>query len=255
MPSSLRAGFRVESLHTADDYRRAAALYTRVFGYTGSDFGLNANLLSALRKSGGSTVGAFDEADELIGFAYGFAATDAQGAHFHHSQAAAVDGRFQGCGVGRRLKELQRDVALSWGQTRMRWTFDPLLTRNAHFNFISLGAEGIRYEPDFYDRPGSDRLVVDWDLARTVDPYAAYRTRSAPIELAGRVGETADAGAGGLWIAVPRAAATDLGADDPTRQRVRSALSGALEGRVLVSCMPVDDETSAYLAVPREEHR
>lgn len=248
MPFPLQAGLRVESLHTAADYRDAAALYTRVFGYSGSDFGLNAHLLTALRKNGGSTIGAFDASDgDLIGFVYGFAATDASGAHFHYSQAAAVDPLHQGRGIGRQMKLAQREVARAWGQTRMRWTFDPLLTRNAHFNLVSLGANGVRFERDFYDRPDSDRLVVDWDLSGADDPYRDHRHRLAPVGLSGRFGDALDAGAGAVWVAVPEPRAPRAAGQD---EKVRSGLEAALVGRRLVSCAAVDASTSAYLAVP-----
>lgn len=254
MASPLLSSVRVESLSTAADYRRAAELYTRVFGYSGPDLGLNANLLSALRKNGGSTIGAFDDAGDLVGFVYGFEGADATGRRFHYSQAAAVDRRVQGAGVGRRLKSAQRDVALGWGQTHMRWTFDPLLTRNAHFTLVSLGAEGVRYERDFYDRPGSDRLVVDWDLTRTDDPHRAHRHAPAPSMLGGRPGATAPASGGGLWIAVPRSGS--VAADPDGDARARDALSDAMAGRIVVTCVTVDETTSAYLALPagREEN-
>ncbi len=253
MPPSLLSSVRVETLSTADDYRRAAELYSLVFGYAGSDLGLNAHLLSALRKNGGATLGAVDEAGDLVGFVYGFEGTDESHARYHYSQAAVVDRRYQGTGIGRRLKTAQREVALGWGQTHMRWTFDPLLVRNAHFNFVTLGAEGVRYERDFYDRPGSDRLVVDWDLARTDDPYRAYRRTPAPASLAGRPGDVVDAGGmgdGACWIVIPSSASVRA---DPVADRARLALAEAMNGRVLVTCARVDEATSAYLAVPKTE--
>ena len=56
----------------------------------------------------------------------------------------------------------------------VRWTFDPLQGRNAHFNLVKLGAVGDRFFRHFYgdmadelnrgDR--SDRLDARWDLER-----------------------------------------------------------------------------------------
>jgi predicted GNAT superfamily acetyltransferase len=54
----------------------------------------------------------------------------------------------------------------------MVWTFDPLVSRNARFNLVALGATAGEYEPAFYgvmtdDLNGtddSDRLVAHWDL-------------------------------------------------------------------------------------------
>jgi len=41
------------------EFREAAALYARVFAYTENEYALNANLLPALARNGGSAVGAF----------------------------------------------------------------------------------------------------------------------------------------------------------------------------------------------------
>ncbi len=106
MQPSLRTDVRVASLETADQYRLATGLYTDVFGYHGSDLGLNANLMSALRKNGGSSIGAFDASGTLIGFVYGFAGTDRSGAHFRQRDLQRRDAdhrtaRSVGCAGGR----------------------------------------------------------------------------------------------------------------------------------------------------------
>ncbi|MFF2634225.1 hypothetical protein ACFVR6_15185 [Microbacterium sp. NPDC058021] len=267
MPSAPSLPLRAECLGDASAYREAAALYARVFGYADPDFSLNPNLLSALARNGGSAVGVFTPDDELVGFAYGFAGRDADGCEFHYSQAAVVDPHHQGRGVGRLLKECQRRVALEWGHETMRWTFDALLSRNAHFNFSVLGAEGVAYVPDYYDRPGTDRIVVDWPLRRTTDPYAALRDAEPPA--LGRadwgrvVPGTLAAADGGThaaaWLAVPADIAGVAGrqdeadaAADVLRGRVRTAMTALIEGgRVLVACRRIDAGTAAYLAVPR----
>ena len=55
----------------------------------------------------------------------------------------------------------------------MTWTFDPLQSVNAHFNFGKLGVVSDQYKVDFYGdqstsflhRNGTDRLWVTWPLA------------------------------------------------------------------------------------------
>jgi predicted GNAT superfamily acetyltransferase len=54
---------------------------------------------------------------------------------------------------------------------RITWTFDPLQSRNAHFNFSKLGVIADRYYVDYYGvtssflhRYGTDRLWVTWLL-------------------------------------------------------------------------------------------
>ncbi len=84
---------------------------------------------------------------------------------------AVLDGH-RDSGVGRRLKLYQRDDALARGIALVEWTFDPLVTKNAYFNFMRLGAIARRYLPNAYGITTSplhgslptDRLVAEWHL-------------------------------------------------------------------------------------------
>lgn len=79
-------------------------------------------------------------------------------------------------GLGLAVKRAQRAWALGIGARTMRWTFDPLVGRNARFNLAKLGAVGTEYLVDFYgpmtdgvnDGDESDRLTVTWDLTAPV---------------------------------------------------------------------------------------
>ncbi len=266
MPPASTSSLRAETLTTGEQFRAAADLYTRVFGYDRAEYSLNPNLLSALARNGGSAVGVYTDEDDLIGFAYGFAGRDRDGGEFHYSQAAVVDAAYQDAGVGRLTKEHQRTVALGWGHRTMRWTFDPMLARNAHFNFTTLGGEGVGFVPDYYGRPGTDRVVVEWALERDHDPFADLR-RAQPPALGrddwGRVIRTTVTRANGArqgaeWIAVPAQTASladeEQTARDPLRLRLRDALTEfGNQGRVLVACTRIDASTAAYLAVGRTE--
>jgi predicted GNAT superfamily acetyltransferase len=94
-----------------------------------------------------------------------------EGMHLHSHMAAVVPWRRSG-GVGYALKLFQRAVCLDHGIGEIRWTFDPLIRRNAHFNIVKLGAEVLRFLPDFYGRlddvinvgDQSDRFEVRWRL-------------------------------------------------------------------------------------------
>ncbi|MFD4961021.1 hypothetical protein [Microbacterium sp. NPDC058389] len=268
MPPTLAPSLRAETLTSGEQFRAAASLYTRVFGYDRPEFSLNPNLLSALARNGGSAVGVYTVDDELVGFAYGFAGRDHDGSEFHYSQAAVVDAAYQGAGVGRLAKEHQRTVALGWGHRTMRWTFDPVLARNAHFNFSSLRGEGVAFVPDYYGRPGTDRVVVEWALDRDDDPYADLR-RAEPPRLGradwGRVTRAEAARPDGgvqdaAWVAIP-AQATALSDDDEeqaSHDRVRARLRESLtrlvaEGSILVACTRIDESTAAYMAVRRSK--
>jgi len=149
-------------LDTPDLQDQACALYRQVLGHGEPGMELNPRLLSALVRNGGSAVGLLDE-ERLVAFAYGVHARDERG-EYHYSQSAAVAPDHQGLGLGRVLKQAQADVVRAHGVRTMRWAYDPALGRNAHFNLDVLGARARWYVDDFYFRPGSDRVVVEWDL-------------------------------------------------------------------------------------------
>ncbi len=153
----------VRELDGMAEWTAASALYREVFGYAEPEWGLSPRLLAALGENGGTVIGALTGDGTLTGFCYGFTGVEG-GEIYHYSQAAVVRAGAQGTGLGRLLKYAQAAVAQRTGARTMRWTFDPYALRNAHFNFAVLGATGIRFLPDFYREPGTDRVLVSWDL-------------------------------------------------------------------------------------------
>lgn len=121
-------------------------------------------------ETGGQVLGAFYGAD-LIGFTMAIVGWRARRPFLHSHMTAVRDG-YRDRGIGRRLKLFQRDDALARGITLVEWTFDPLVTKNAYFNFMRLGAIARRYVPDAYGITTSplhgslptDRLVAEWHL-------------------------------------------------------------------------------------------
>ena len=168
----------VEATRSRSAFGQASELYTRVFGYTAADHSLNPKLLSAIVGNGGAAVAARDGAGELVGFAYGFVGFESRSPYLY-SQAAFIDPAWQGKGVGRLLKQEQAVIAREEGLSSMRWAFDPTLARNAHFNLDVLGARGVRFAPNYYDEPFSDRLIVDWALTPAATPETMPAT--APV--------------------------------------------------------------------------
>ena len=120
--------------------------------------------------TGGQVIGAF-AGSELVGFAMAIAGWR-DDRPFLHSHMAAVAEAYRNRGIGRGLKLFQRKDALSRGIHLVEWTFDPLVTRNAYFNFMKLGAMARRYLPNAYGITTSplhgslptDRLVAEWHL-------------------------------------------------------------------------------------------
>ena len=127
--------------------------------------------LVAAKEAGGVLIGAFD-GRELVGFVYGFPSFE-RGQLAHHSHMLAVKAAYRNLDLGRRLKLAQREQVMAQGIGLMTWTFDPLQSLNAYFNFNKLGVVADRYLPDFYGadassflhQTGTDRLWVSWLLS------------------------------------------------------------------------------------------
>ncbi len=115
-------------------------------------------------------LGAF-EGGKMVGFAYGFVSYE-RGQMAHHSHMLAVLPEYRNYKLGEKLKRAQREFVLQQGISLMSWTFDPLQSLNAYFNFNKIGVVSNTYFVDFYgdDAPSflhqnsTDRLWVFWNL-------------------------------------------------------------------------------------------
>jgi predicted GNAT superfamily acetyltransferase len=127
-------------------------------------------LLIACKEAGSILIGAFD-GSELVGFAFGFPSLE-HGSVAIHSHMLAVLPHYRDLDLGYKLKLAQRDRALAKGIKTMSWTFDPLQSRNAHFNFAKLGVLSDSYKVEFYGNDssstlhqnGTDRLWLTWPM-------------------------------------------------------------------------------------------
>jgi predicted GNAT superfamily acetyltransferase len=125
------------------------------------------------RQAGGWTLGAF-AGDRMVGFVHHLTAVRPNNEIQGYSHVMAVARDYQNKGVGARLKWAQRAKAMSQGRAFMKWTWDPMQARNAHFNLNRLGVTVHSYAHNFYgldydqrgERPGipSDRLIANWKL-------------------------------------------------------------------------------------------
>jgi len=197
---------------------------------------LGTELLRALAKSGNYVAAAYD-GDTLAGACVGFFGPPAQ--QELHSHVAGVAPAAMGRAVGHALKQHQRSWALERGATRISWTFDPLVARNAYFNLTKLGAVPVEYLPDFYgvmhDRINgdqeSDRLLVHWDLLHPAPPQPGL---DGAVVALGRSGEPGSLNGEKLLVAVPEDVET-LRRQDPDAARrwriaVRDTLTALLAG-------------------------
>ena len=132
---------------------------------------VSADILHALLLAGNYVAGAYLEG-EMVGAVVAFLG-GGPGRPLHlHSHIMGVKPNLQVRGIGYALKQHQRAWAVANGLTTVRWTFDPLVRRNAYFNLSKLGATVSGYRVNLYGAMGdgingddeSDRLVVDWEL-------------------------------------------------------------------------------------------
>jgi predicted GNAT superfamily acetyltransferase len=222
----------VRECTSIDELDSCVRLQREVFGLPDLEISPRRHLIVS-RQAGGWTLGAF-KADRLVGFVHHLIAVRGGNEIFGYSHMMAVAFDYQNKGVGARLKWSQRARALAEGRTFIKWTWDPMQARNAHFNLNRLGVIVSSYAKNFYgtdyvtsltssDPPGidSDRLFAEWQLqSRRVRRLAIPESAgiSAPPEKA---------------IAIP-ASWNSLMKEDPLRarqelERVRSEFIGAFE--------------------------
>jgi predicted GNAT superfamily acetyltransferase len=157
----------VRSFADAEEMRACVDLQKVVWGFSELDV-VPHRMFVVASRIGGQVIGAFD-GKRTIGFVLGLSALR-NGETYIHSHMTAVLPEFQNCGIGRKLKLAQRADALERGINLIEWTFDPLQSRNAHFNIARLGAIAREYLPNLYGQTSSplhrglptDRLVTQW---------------------------------------------------------------------------------------------
>ncbi|MCW2529764.1 MAG: hypothetical protein JWM76_4624 [Pseudonocardiales bacterium] len=163
------AAVTIRVLTTLSELDSVHALFDEIWRPDPTNPPLTKELLRALSKAGNYIAGAFRDG-RLVGACVGFFGAPAD--EILHSHIAGVSSEVQGRSVGFALKVHQRAWALARGVSSISWTFDPLVSRNAHFNVMKLAARPIEYLPNFYGgmRDGingddeTDRLLVTWQL-------------------------------------------------------------------------------------------
>ena len=175
---------------------QAEEVQRQVWGEGDTDI-LPVHLLQAINLHGGVVIGAFD-GDKLVGLVVGFLGADSESPERvamarleHYSHILGVLPEYRSRRLGYALKIAQREAVLAQGVRLITWTFDPLLSLNAHLNIRQLGAVCNRYLPNVYGElrdslnigQKSDRFVVDWWITsrRVISRLAGERK---PLDLA-----------------------------------------------------------------------
>ena len=162
---------------TIEEFDSCISLQREAFGLPDLEISPRRHLIVS-RQAGGWTLGAF-VGSRMVGFVHHLAAVRPNNEIYGYSHVMGVARDYQNKGVGARLKWAQRAKAMSQGRDFIKWTWDPMQSRNAHFNLNRLGAMVDAYADDFYgidynvdqsltsaERPGlpSDRLFASWKL-------------------------------------------------------------------------------------------
>ncbi len=214
----------VRECATVSEFDECVRLQREAFALPDLELSPRRHLIVA-RSAGGWTLGAFD-GERLVGFVLTQVAVR-QAKHddndartvldgitdvapreeeevigYSHMMAVAKD--YQNRGVGARLKWAQRSRAMSEGRRFIRWTWNPLESRNAHFNLNRLGVIVRSYTVNYYGTDysavggeygtaygiDSDRLVAEWhlDSARVAslsrdESHAMHVTHDAAVEI------------------------------------------------------------------------
>ncbi len=154
------------------------------------------HLLITLAHNGGVVLGAWhQESGRLAGFVYGFPGmveTPAGWQFKHCSHQLGVRPEYRGLGLSFHLKRAQWQWVRHQGLPLITWTYDPLLSRNAHLNIRKLGAVCRTYLREVYGemRDGlnaglpSDRFQVELWVAAPRVLRRLEREPPLPLDLA-----------------------------------------------------------------------
>src|SRR4030095_11845151 len=194
----------IREVSTIDEFDACIRLQREVFRLPDLEISPRRHLIVS-HCAGGWALGAF-VAGHLVRFVHHLAAVKGDYI-FGYSHMMAVAAEYQNKGVGAQLKWAQRTRALGEGRDFIKWTFEPMRARNAHFNLNRLGVVIREYAVNFYGTDyslnpaekvsgvsgiDSDRLFASWDLRsprveafaqrKDYDPGAAERTIEIPAD-------------------------------------------------------------------------
>lgn len=157
-------GIEIKEVKTVEELQQVAEVEERTWG--SSPIPVHQTLTVA--KNGGVVLAAWDGGD-MVGFLYSFPGFQ-NGETYLCSHMLAVSDSHRNRGIGYELKMEQRAVATHLGYRKIRWTYDPLESKNAYLNIVKLGAICSDYIVNCYGEMEdelnkglpSDRFNVEW---------------------------------------------------------------------------------------------
>ncbi|HXT63944.1 MAG TPA: hypothetical protein VN696_12980 [Pyrinomonadaceae bacterium] len=240
----------IRQVRTIEEYDACVHLQRDVFGLPDLEISPRRHLIVS-EQAGGWTLGAF-VGSRLVGFVHHLAAVRGHEI-FGYSHMMAVAADVQNQGVGAQLKWAQRARALSEGRDFIKWTFEPVRARNAHFNLNRLGVIVRSYAVNFYGTDygtnpaeraagplgmDSDRLFASWELKSPRVAALAERREVSVGEPAGVIEIPNDFA--GLLKSNPAAAKAEA-------LRIREEFVRAFSAGLICRAFERDDKRPKYL--------
>lgn len=161
--------FTIRECISLDDFQKCVDLERRVWKNEDIDV-MPVRLYQVSKACNAPTIGAFTSRGRLVAFGHTTIALR-DGRASYHSHMLAVEADLRDQNLGYKIKLAQRRHALAAGVELIFWTFDPLISRNAHFNINKLGVVLRHYERNYYGQGVStgfhadvptDRVIAEW---------------------------------------------------------------------------------------------
>lgn len=242
---------KIRECLTIDELDHCVRLQRDVFGLPDLEISPRRHLVVS-RQAGGWTLGAFTAGGRLAGFVHHLIAVRGADEIVGYSHMMAIDREYQNQGIGARLKWAQRERALAEGRRFIKWTWDPLQSRNAHFNLNRLGVVVRGYAENFYGTDygsdpeqsqakglDSDRLFANWELgSRRVNNLAKGGVVETQTEAKAAVEIPAD------WSALVK---TDVKSARAEQLRVRADFQQAFGAGLVCAGFERSAERPRYL--------
>jgi len=162
----------IRSLLNETEYTAANNLMKEIWGDESPV--IPPHFLKINQHIGALLLGAFHQ-KKCIGMVYS-SPTVIKNQAAHWSYRLAVHPNYQDGAIGRHLKLAQRDWCIANGFFTLYWSFDPMISKNAHINLNKLDCKAVDFIENMYKGSGSplhagfdtDRLIVRWNLVKSL---------------------------------------------------------------------------------------
>jgi predicted GNAT superfamily acetyltransferase len=255
--SGAQAEIQIRECTTIEEFDSCIELQREAFQLPDLEISPRRHLIVS-RRAGGWTLGAF-MGRAMVGFVHHLVAVRGHAEIIGYSHMMAVARAFQNRGVGARLKWAQRRRALAEERNFIKWTWDPMQARNAHFNLNRLGVIVRSYAVNFYGTDynatpretndhvslDSDRLFAEWQLD----------SRRVTLLAEGRANEPTPAPDATIEIPTdwPTLIRHDTHAARREQLRVRAEFEEAFSARLVCAGFERDTAHPRYLLYKNDE--